>query len=846
MPAPFHRNRLRLGALATAVGTLVATASAQAAGMVLGELPSLLEQRERMPAEFRTHLFGSPLTVRVELDGRYLGDAEVVLHEDNRVQVLAFTEAHESPWPETERMRWAEQLAEPMPLGVCGSDCRGLTALHYSLSNSLLTLLTPTGAQAEERYIALPEGGSHGLIVRSSLAVHAGQNQQTAARYSAELRGSIGRWSTVGSYQYYAQAASREHYLSAFYAQRELGDHFVRAGYFLPTFEGIIRQPRAPGTQNDTTLGVMFGSSDVLLADTRSPSVYPVYVTASREGVVEIYRDGRLLSTQGVKPGIQEIDTRRLPGGIYDVELRVMADGQEASREAASIHKPSRWVDPTRRWRYSLFAGQQQRPLDSSDLQDKQGAAVGAVVNYLLHPRAVAGATAQKIAGREAVGVSLDWQATTALSTYTNFYTSSDAGRGMDLQAMYRYRAGSVVANHGRSWVEHRQRIIPGDGSLPRWHTSGGWQDSTALSFTHRFSHRDHANVRIARTSGYTRGTGLDVSYGRRETLFGRHDVNWQVSAYDRPGSLATQYRRQRGIDLTVSLSLGSHGRSYGGSLGSRTGESGRRDSYVTASAAQQWEGRYVRSVNGMVTADSTGMGAGAGMYLQSPLLEGDVQLNRGSSDGRISGSANLESTAVFGGGHVAVIGQGRSGSLETGMIVDVRSDFPEAELRADDSLGGGVMLRPGRNFVPVNPYRAGHVQFDFHGRHAPAAALQPSTVRYHLNKGGVTHTTLDVLRTYTVMGQVIDADGNGVRGVHVINHAGRTVSQDDGFFTLELSARAPVVQMQYPNQVSCTLTLEEEQYPREGDLLMVGGMGCPPAWAADPSSTDASLQRNR
>lgn len=823
-----HCTGLRPSALAIAVGTLMTAASAQAAGLIQGELPSLLEQRERMPAEFRAHLFGSPLTVRVQLDGRYLGDAEVVLHEDNRVQLLAFTEAYESPWPETERGRWSEQLAQPMALGVCSRDCRGLAALHYSLSNSLLTLLTPTGAQAEQRHIALPEGGSHGLIVRNSLAVHGGQDQQTAARYSAELRGSIGRWSTLGSYQYYAQAASREHYLSAFYAQRELGDHFVRAGYFLPTFEGIIRQPRAPGTQNDTTLGVMFGSSDVLLADTRSPSVYPVYVTASREGVVEIYRDGRLLSTQGVMPGIQEIDTRRLPGGIYDVELRVMADGQEASREVASIHKPSRWTDPTRRWRYSVFAGQQRGLLDSGTTQDKGAAAAGAVVNYLLHPRAVAGATVQHIAGRHAAGVSLDWQATTALSTYTNFYTSRDAGRGMDLQALYRYRAGTVVANHGRSWVEQRQRLFPGDGRPPRWQTRGGWQDSTTLSITHRFSHRDHANVRIARTSGYTRGTGLDVSYGRRDTLFGRHDVNWQVSAYDRPGSVATHYRRQRGIDLTVSLSLGGDRRTYGGSLGSRTGDGGRRDSYVTASATQQIDGGLVHSLNGMATVDSGGLGAGVGMYLQNPLLEGDVNLNRSSSESRISGSANLESTAVFGGGHVAVIGQGRSGSLDTGMIVDVRSDFPQAALRADDSQGGSVMLRPGRNFVPVNAYRAGHVQFDFHGRHAPAAMLQPSTVRYHLNKGGVMHATLDVLRTYTVMGQVLDADGNGVRGVHVINHAGRTVSQDDGFFTLELSARAPVVQMQYPNQISCTLTLEEEQYPREGELLMVGGVGCP------------------
>lgn len=824
-------TRTPIRRLTIAVVAALSAASAHAAGLAAGELPSLLEQRQRMPAEFRDHLFGSPLTVRVELDGRYLGDAEVMLHDDNRVQVIGFGDSHDSPWPETERARWAEQLAEPMALGVCSTSCRGLAALHYSLSSSLLSLLTPGGANEESRHIVLPQDGSHGLIVRNSVAVHGGQGQQTAARYSADLRGSVGHWSTLGSYQYYAQAGTSEHYLSALYAQRELGDHFVRVGYFLPTFEGITRQPRAPGAENDTALGLMVGSSDILLADTRSASVYPVYVTASREGLVEIYRDGKLLSTQAVKPGIQEIDTRRLPGGIYDVELRVVEDGQEVSRESAGIHKPSQWRDPTRRWRYSAFAAQQRSLLSKGEVAQQGAFAAGAVVNYLVHPRAVAGVAVQQAGERRSGAVSLDWQASEKLSTYTNFYTSRDAGRGMDLQALYRYRAGSVVLNHGRSWAEERQRVLRGNGGPPHWETRGGWQDSTAVSVNHRFSHRDNASLRVARTSGHTRGTGIDVSYGRRETLFGRHDANWRVSVYDRPGSRFTQYRRQRGIDLTLSLSLGSDARSYSGSVGSRTGEKGSRDAYITASATQRVDSPLLRSVHGSISAERGGVSANAGAYLQSPLLEGDVQLQQ--SDGRTSGSANLDSTVVFGGGHATVLGQGRSGGVDTGIIVDVRSDYPELALRADDSQGGGVALRTGRNFVPVTAYRAGHVRFDFQGRAAPAAVVQPATVSYHLNKGGVMHASIDVLRTFTVLGQAVDADGNGVRGVQVINHAGRSVSEDAGFFTLELSARAPTVELRYPNLTRCTLTLEEGQYPREGDVLMVGLVGCPPAVAA-------------
>lgn len=214
--------------------------------------------------------------------------------------------------------------------------------------------------------------------------------------------------------------------------------------------------------------------------------------------------------------------------------------------------------------------------------------------------------------------------------------------------------------------------------------------------------------------------------------------------------------------------------------------------------------------------------------YFDQQQLQGDVQVLRSSVGGLLSGSANLESTLALGDGKAALLGRSQTAHADTGMIVDVRSDYPSLELRADDSHGGGVTLKPGRNFVPISAYRPGHVQFDFNGANAPAATIQPATVSYHLNKGGVMHANVDVLRTFTVMGQVLDVDGNGQRGVHLINHADRSVSQDDGFFTLELSARDPVVELRYPDKDGCKLILDESRYPREGDMLVVGGLQCP------------------
>jgi hypothetical protein len=497
MPADFRPALLALST--TCVLTALSAANAGEDETARG----LQQQRQQMPAEFRQHLFGTPLSVRVELDGTFLGDAEVVLSEDDRVQLLAFGESHDSPLPAEERERLASQLAEPVLLGRCHSQCRGLSAVHYSVENSLLSVLTEAGSHTkiDSRYLVQPETGSTGLILRNNLTYSGGRQQESTLRYGAALQGSLGQWTMAGDYQYYhTNAASHVggHYISALYAQREFRDNFLRVGYFLPTFQGVTRQPRAPGTQNYTSVGIMAGSSDALLSDYGSEAVYPVYVTASLQGVVEIYRDGNLISTQPVVAGMQAIDTRRLPGGIYDVELRVVENGVIVSSQSAAIHKPSGWRNPSRRWRYSGFAGQQQGLLDSGNDPQQGKLAAGAVVNYLVHPRVVGGATVQQVGQRRSTGVSLDWQANDRFNLYTNLYDSTDAGRGLDAQGMFRYGNGSVVLSHARSWVEQRERMIAGPGRPPRWKTYGGWQDSSSLSLNHRFGELDSLSFMVA------------------------------------------------------------------------------------------------------------------------------------------------------------------------------------------------------------------------------------------------------------------------------------------------------------------------------------------------------------
>jgi len=168
------------------------------------------------------------------------------------------------------------------------------------------------------------------------------------------------------------------------------------------------------------------------------------------------------------------------------------------------------------------------------------------------------------------------------------------------------------------------------------------------------------------------------------------------------------------------------------------------------------------------------------------------------------------------------------------GMIVDVESDIDGIALRADDLSGGSAALRPGRNFIPLTAYKNSSVSFDFEGNHVPAASIEPSRTRYHLNKGGVEYRKVRVMKTLTVLGRLLDPQGRPLKGHHVINHASRGVSEVDGFFSMEMNAGSPTLEVRYADQLLCQFRLDVDKHRSENNVLMIGDLRCSPDTLAD------------
>jgi hypothetical protein len=822
-------------------------ASALAAPTNTGTTPrSLLAQAKGLPADFEEHFFDVPLAVRVELDQQLLGEAMIVLSRDDRVTLLEFSDVADSRASASERETWATFLKQGVALGACAGSCpEQMLAVHYNLNNSLLSIATANAERDTQakRYYELPEGGSSGLIVRNQLNLNGGQAQDLGGRFGLEASSSLGLWTQSVNLQLARLGGPDDklyHAVHELYSQRELEGSFLRLGYFTPNSQGLTRQIRTFGASPDTAAGLMFGSSDSLVINSPKPSLYPIYVTANRQASVEIVRNGLLINTQSVDAGLQTLDTRSLPGGIYEVEVRLVEDGHITSTTRELVYKPVNWRNPDSRWRYNLFAGRESKLLSNWDEQDTGDLTSGAAVNFLLHPRVILGVSGRQVRDKMQYGSSVDWTLTNDINLFANVYQTEDHGTGLDLQTMYNYGDGSVFVTHTRSWLDTTKtyETLPDGTRVRQRNVFIGQTSNSSLSLNHRVSSKSSVNARVSHSTGNVEGTGVDMGWTQRGSLFGS-DASWRFSVFDRPGSFSSGDKRNRGVDLSVSLALGGPGEQWSASLGTRTSRDGGRDNNGTLSYRKELQDHVLQSVSATALADTYGVGFSGTANFANDAVNGDVFVQRSSFNDKFTGGLNLDSTVAVGGEKVVMTSQHHG--MGAGMIVDVESDVDDIALRADDSSGGSASLRPGRNFIPITAYKNSVVSFDFEGNHPPAASIQPARSRYHLNKGGVGYRKITVSKTLTVLGRLIDPQGRPLKGHHVINHASRGVSEVDGFFSMEMQAGSPTLEVRQGNQLLCQFRLDTANARHEDNVLMIGDLRCSPDTLAEATHNTES-----
>ncbi|MFM5178971.1 CS1-pili formation C-terminal domain-containing protein [Aeromonas veronii] len=780
------------------------------APLVVAKPALLLQQAQQLPEGFEEHFFGVPLMVRVTVDGRLLGDGEVLLGRDNSVQLLSLVDVQESEFDEGTRERWLSKLGSHLPLGECGRACpEGIVGLQYSLEESQLSVLTgqvELGAR-DQRFMALPQE-SKGLLIQNQLNLV--QGTQRHGHYNLQLEGSWGPWTPfMEGDATWQEGQSSEVGLAQLYGERLHEANFYRLGFFFPSAQGLVRQPNYYSGATPTVLGMMWGSSDLLRRERGVPSLAPIQVAPARPGMVEIYRDGNLIQSQPVVSGLQALDTRSLPGGIYEVELRLLEDGQETRRWREMIYKPSNWQTPEEPWRFNLFAGRQTRWLVRQGDSDLEGASGGIAVNHLLLPSLVAGAGSQYVDKRAQHSLSLDWEATSQLHGFASLNQSVGMGWGYDLQGIYWHGNSSLVASHSRNLRKQGEASAVSSlslqKSLEKWGSLG---------------------VYLSHQSG--RGNGADVGWHYSDRLWGRW-VTWGVTLFDRPGSESTAQQRDRGSTFSLTVNLGGQDRQLSLGLGSNTSRSGgaQRSAYLNYQQEVDWG--PLRQVSVGSTHDSYGTGLSGYGRFASPWLGGDLFAQHSSYNEQVTGGINLESLVALGREGELALGSREMGGMgnEAAMILDIDADDEAARIRVSDDLGSVQTLGPGRHLVSVPALQSGALQLEMADHEGAPLTIKPTVLPYHLNRGGVGYGQVNIMSTVTVIGRLLNKEGKPLKGAVVRNHIGRTISENDGFFVIEMSKNNPSLQIEHDGRLQCQMLLNQDDKKWRQDTWLLGDLVC-------------------
>ena len=112
------------------------------------------------------------------------------------------------------------------------------------------------------------------------------------------------------------------------------------------------------GVNSGKIYGMSYGNISNSALQNSALSLTPITVFLPSAGTVQLYREGRLLSIQNFPLGSHEVDTSSLPTGVYSVEVKTIINGEETNSTIAQVNKSyQRQSSDTEKLNWQVFGG---------------------------------------------------------------------------------------------------------------------------------------------------------------------------------------------------------------------------------------------------------------------------------------------------------------------------------------------------------------------------------------------------------------------------------------------------------------------------------------------------------
>lgn len=776
----------------------------------------LLASASNIPDDFKSYFFQSEIPVQIYLNDKPLFEAAMKMREDGGITLASIIATDEILSPETQE-RWEGILRKGIEAGICERDCpQGLISADYNLGNSTLQLMTKHYEKERVRgnYVELPERFPTGLIINNDFSALRSSSSNQHMSLSSSWTASLADWSHSMSFQSTHISGQHEHNRSDLYnlySQKELAGQFIRLGFFTPDNDSGNVQTSSFGY--DTIVGAMWGTSDILLQDNASVSAWPVYVTGRNQSIAEVWRDGRLIHTQQLKDGLQALDTRRLPGGIYDINIRILENGQLVDTHTAQIYKPNSWRDTSKHWRANLWAGQ-QRAISNGRLDDEENgsAALGGSLDLLAWSGGIMGiSTSIQENENYWLRVRSDISLTNRESLFVQYNRTSSSFRTHSGTDVRYYRNIQSGISGSLYW---RNTFTENDSSGKHSWKSDIWGKSLSINLDG--GARLNSQLEYKK-SDKMRGLDADLSLSTRHNWFSR-DADLRISGHDRTGYSSGGRDRGATISLSMSLFPSDSRHTISAAVGINNGDAYSSANYQWSpenEGAISWIGGGVSRSSNMTTISGNGA-------IDTRYLNGDGFVQNTLTSGNSVAGINLNQTLAIGQWKIAATRD--LNGQDAVMIVDLTQE-DDGDIIASGSMSE-QHLKPGRNIVPVNLWQRETLQFSSADS---SASVKPERVSMQMNRGSVGYIKVNTLKMSTIVAVPRDQDGNTMPGSVVTAGIDKGFVNDEGVLTMDISENTRSFDITVPStqqQLHCVLNKQDKGNIKE-ELHFMNDVRC-------------------
>lgn len=561
-------------------------------------------------------------------------------------------------------------------------------------------------------------------------------------------------------------------------------------------------------------IGLSVGTNLNTREDLRLTTGNRIQVFLPSRSRVSIYKDNRLFSTEVLEAGNQELDTSSLPGGSYEVELRI-DDGSGERIETRFYSKNSR-LPPADEAQYSLTIGQ-FRDTEADSITASTNIPV-ASASYLRRTGDNSALRLGLLATDETGLLEAGWfQATPNFEIEVGGSITSEDDYGLSTNLVTQIFGATLTFDYREVWNENLNPII---------------NESGLLSETSR---QIGSNISFPLFNG---GVNISARTNRRETFdLETYSLNYRFSPYQLGGKSSLvprfQYTQQNGLDtflftLTLQADQGDWRISQGSEYERRELSPGITEESVPLRVAANWaspedwkslvqvgfDARRQSDQNSTAGAnlDWRGNFGKALLNLDQDLLGSDKQLSWGGS--YHTSVVMTDSTWGYG-------GRAQNNAAVIIDLTDVDADDVYFDVIVNNRSRGTA--EPGvASIVSLPPYQTYDVQLAARGLGFVSMIDRTETVT--LYPGNAERLVWEIEQIDIVFARFLDEANNPIGGALVRGVEGLAVTDDQGNFQAELSSLTTEISAETRTH-QCSVTIPEYE-PRNG-IGFLGDLQC-------------------